>query len=91
MPALPKVRAVFVKELRDSLRDRRTIFASIVVPVMLWPVVMLLMSEATQVAQSKVQSEQYQIVIEPEAALPYLEKQLTQALNFVHRFLSRIW
>lgn len=81
MLAIPKVRAVFVKEWRESLRDRRTIFASIVVPVLLWPVVMLLMSEATQVAQTRMAREQYQVALEPLEEAPFLQRILEEQLE----------
>ncbi|MEN8150010.1 MAG: ABC transporter permease subunit/CPBP intramembrane protease [Planctomycetota bacterium] len=35
------VRLVFAKEMRDTLRDRRTLFISIVLPILLYPVLMI--------------------------------------------------
>ena len=35
------VRLVFLKEMRDTLRDRRTLFISIVLPILLYPVLMI--------------------------------------------------
>ncbi|MCZ7646509.1 MAG: ABC transporter permease subunit [Planctomycetota bacterium] len=62
---LLKVRAVFVKEMRDSLRDRRTLFATIIVPVLMYPLMMLVVSEAAQVAKAKRASEQYRVAVQP--------------------------
>ncbi|MGD0089683.1 MAG: ABC transporter permease subunit/CPBP intramembrane protease [Planctomycetota bacterium] len=61
----PKIRAVLVKELRDLLRDRRTIFAAVVVPLLLWPVMMLGMSEVAQLAQARIEHEVYTVAIPP--------------------------
>jgi len=61
----PKIRAVLVKELRDLLRDRRTIFAAVVVPLLLWPVMMLGMSEVAQMAQARLEREVYDVAIPP--------------------------
>lgn len=64
----PKIRAVLVKELRDLLRDRRTIVAAVVVPLLLWPVMMLGMSEVAQIAQARLKREVYDVAIPPGMA-----------------------
>ncbi|MCY3024661.1 MAG: ABC transporter permease subunit [Planctomycetota bacterium] len=61
----PKVRAVYAKELRDCLRDRRTLFASVVVPLLLYPVMMLGMFEVVQIARTRLQHEVYEVAIPP--------------------------
>lgn len=61
----PKVRAVVVKELRDALRDRRTIFAAVVVPLLMWPVMLLGMAEVAQMAQARLEREAYAVAIPP--------------------------
>ena len=38
----PNVHLVFRRELRDMLRDRRTVFLTFVLPIVLYPVIMLL-------------------------------------------------
>src|SRR5688572_24355032 len=69
----PKIRAVYFKELRDALRDRRTLFASVVVPILLYPVMLLLMAEVTQHAQAKLQREVYQVAV-PVGTKAFLQK-----------------
>jgi sodium transport system permease protein len=69
----PKVRAVFVKELRDALRDRRTLFASVLVPILLYPLMLLLTAEVAQHAQTKMQREVYQVAV-PVGAKAFLDK-----------------
>ncbi|HEY3324799.1 MAG TPA: ABC transporter permease subunit/CPBP intramembrane protease [Planctomycetota bacterium] len=59
----PKVRAVFIKELRDSLRDRRTVMATVFIPLLLWPVMLLLMTEATQMARTRLQHETHMVAV----------------------------
>jgi len=78
MTGLSKVRAVLVKELRDCLRDRRTIFANFVIPLLLYPLMMLLLSEATQVAQARRQRETYRVAVDPGTELPFLNLLATQ-------------
>ena len=36
-----RIRTIYVKELIDILRDRRTLIAMIVVPIVLYPLLML--------------------------------------------------
>ena len=72
MLSLPKVRAVFVKEMRDALRDRRTVFANFVIPLLLYPVILLLVAEATQIAKSKREKDTYVIAVEPASELAFV-------------------
>lgn len=76
MLSLPKVRAVFVKEMRDSLRDRRTVFANFVIPLLMYPVMLLLMAEATQVAMSKREKDTYVVAVEPASELSFVAQLL---------------
>src|SRR4051812_21861494 len=41
MPSLSRVSLIFRRELRDALRDRRTVFMVLVLPVLLYPALML--------------------------------------------------
>ena len=59
----PKIRAVYFKELRDALRDRRTVFATVVIPLVLYPVMLLGLTEVTQMAQTKLEREHHLIAI----------------------------
>lgn len=67
MIQLSKVSAVFVKECRDVFRDKRTLFATIALPVLMWPLMTLLMTELLQYTQGKAQSETYAVAVEPAA------------------------
>ena len=42
------VKLIFVRELRDQLRDRRTLFTIVVLPVLLYPLMGLLVFQAQQ-------------------------------------------
>lgn len=72
MISVPKVRAILVKELRDSLRDRRTVFANFVIPLLLYPIMLLLISEATQVAMANKQRDHYRVAVVPSESLAFL-------------------
>ena len=45
---MSQILAVFFKELRDTLRDKRTIFAMIVFPVVFYPAVFFVMDYFTE-------------------------------------------
>jgi len=47
-----KIITIYKKELKDSLRDRRTLFMMIVLPMILIPGIILLMTKV-QMAQAK--------------------------------------
>jgi sodium transport system permease protein len=69
----PKVRAVYIKELRDSIRDRRVVFASIIVPLMIYPVMMLGLAEVLISTQDRMSRETYTIAI-PKGSTPFFDK-----------------
>jgi len=69
----PKVRAVFVKELRDALRDRRTIFAVVVVPLVWYPLVLLGIGEVAQMAKGKLEREVYDVAV-PQGMRAFFDK-----------------
>src|SRR6185295_11583914 len=60
-----KVRAIYYKELRDMLRDRRTIFASVVIPIMLYPLLTLGMAEVMMMAKAKLDREEFPVAVLP--------------------------
>ena len=57
------VKVVYYKELHDALRDRRTIFATVIVPLLLYPIMLLGLAEVTQFARAKLDREVYTVAI----------------------------
>lgn len=60
-----KVRTIYFKEMRDMLRDRRTVFAAVVIPLIIYPLLTLGMAEVTQYAQAKLEREEYSVAVLP--------------------------
>lgn len=54
---LTRIKTIYVKELVDLLRDRRTVIATIVVPVVLYPLLMLFSVQAASVQTGRVAQE----------------------------------
>ena len=64
---LTRIITVFRKELADVLRDRRTLIATIVVPVVLYPLLMLLSLQAVSIESAQVALEDIVVGVTDEA------------------------
>src|SRR5437016_10677595 len=62
-----RVGVVYRKELLETLRDRRTVIAMVVVPIILYPAVMLVLVEAFRKETGRRQTERYSVVVPDEA------------------------
>ena len=60
-----KVRAIFAKELVDMLRDRRTLFATAIIPIFIYPLLTLGMAEVTQMAKAKLDRDEFPVAVLP--------------------------
>ncbi|MFT6399691.1 MAG: sodium transport system permease protein, partial [Bradymonadia bacterium] len=58
---LPIVATIAAKELRESLRDRRTLFLMIFLPILLYPALLVLISQVTLLKMSEL--EQTEVTI----------------------------
>ncbi len=59
----PNVHLVFRRELRDMLRDRRTVFLTFVLPIVLYPVIMLLTFYTQMAGQRTLAAEQHSVAV----------------------------
>ncbi|MEK6644215.1 MAG: ABC transporter permease subunit/CPBP intramembrane protease [Planctomycetota bacterium] len=73
-----RVWVVYKKELLETLRDRRTLMAMVVVPIILYPALMLILVEALRKETGRRQAERYQIVVPDEAHKQWLTGVLTR-------------
>lgn len=60
---LDNVAVVYRKELLDALRDKRTLFATIIVPLLLLPVIMIGFGAFAAKSVRKVQEETFNVVV----------------------------
>ncbi len=67
-----RVWVVYRKELVETLRDRRTLIAMVVVPIVLYPVLMVILLEALKTETSRRQAEHYTIAVPDEAHRQWL-------------------
>ncbi len=62
-----RIQTIYRKELLDILRDRRTLAAMIVIPVVLYPLIMLAFVRAAESEQARLESEEYVVEV-PDAS-----------------------
>lgn len=67
---LEKIFIIFRKELKDTLRDRRTMIFMLLVPIVAIPALMLFMSNIMISTVSKIQEEKAHVVVEGMQYLP---------------------
>lgn len=58
------VKAIFKKEMIDILRDKRTLFMGIILPLILYPVLMLIMSQIMTISMNSIENEDINIAFE---------------------------
>src|SRR5690554_2271107 len=70
---------IFKKELKDTLRDRRTIIAMIVVPVLVFPILLGLSTSVSKYFADKQKEEVLKIAVVSDVT----ENQFTQRLSAI--------
>ena len=78
MNRFSRINTIWRKELIDTLRDRRTLVAMILVPMVIYPALMLGSLQAFEVQVSGLVTEKYQIAVESEAAKTWLRQVLDE-------------
>ncbi|HVP12233.1 MAG TPA: CPBP family glutamic-type intramembrane protease [Phycisphaerae bacterium] len=68
-----RIWVVYRKELIDTLRDKRTLIAMILVPIVLYPALMVVLVEALRMETGRRQSEQYSVCVPSERHRAWLE------------------
>ena len=60
---LRRVGIVYRKEIVDALRDRRTLVAMVVAPLLLYPVLMIVVVQALQIQKVRLERQRYRIAV----------------------------
>jgi sodium transport system permease protein len=68
-----RVWVVYKKELVETLRDRRTLMAMVLVPIVLYPVLMIIIVQALKAETGRRQAERYSICVPTEGHKKWLE------------------
>ena len=71
------VKTIFLKEIRETLRDRRTMIIMLFLPVVMYPALLVIFSQIMNYSQVKFQKKDYKVVIlgeAPEAMVNTIEE-----------------
>ena len=80
--SLKKVKIVYLKEMLDTLRDRRTLISMLLVPILLFPVLMFGMSSLVITFAKKAEEKPARVTILGKENAPHLSLKLSQNEKF---------
>ena len=58
------IKAIFKKEMIDILRDKKTLFMGIVLPIILYPVLMILMTQILSASMNNIERQDINIAFD---------------------------
>ena len=73
---------IFIKELTDMIRDRRTMFMMVVMPLVVIPLLAITAIKLTQSQIEKAKDKELRVAVIGETAAPELFKRLSKEENF---------
>lgn len=74
MSRFSRINTIWRKELTDILRDHRTVLAMVLVPIIVYPVLMLVSLQAFEAQTGRLKQETYKIAVASEAAQRWLKR-----------------
>jgi len=74
MSRYSRINTIWRKELVDTLRDRRTVIAMVLVPMILYPALMLGSLQAFEIQIANLVTEQYNLAVESEEVQRWLRR-----------------
>jgi len=78
MPSFRNVKLVAAKELLEALRDRRTLFVALVLPVLLYPLMMVALGPLIGKQRARMQQEVQAVAVTGAGAAALIEAVLTE-------------
>lgn len=89
--SLGTIKTIYVKEVRDLLRDRRTIMSSIIIPTVIMPVLLFGFGKAVSVIVSKAKEEIPRIMVIGGSDSPGVRAALEKSGKFKVETASADW
>ena len=74
------VKLICKKELLDTLRDRRTLFVALILPLLLYPALLIGMTQIISVTQSNLSQKSQRILLDGDESTVKLEDLLRGAM-----------
>ncbi len=81
MTRFSRINTIWRKELRDTLRDRRTVMAMVIVPIILYPALMLGSLQAFELQSTSMEQEVYIIAVADEQVAHWLRARIDADLT----------
>ncbi len=78
MKGYSRIWTVYRKELVETLRDRRTLMAMVFVPVILYPILMVVLMQALSSEKGRQEESEYTVVVPNEAHKRWLDSVLAR-------------
>ena len=74
------VKTIFKKEMIDILRDKRTLFMGIILPLILYPVIMIIMTQIMTMSMGSIEEKDINIAFEknPSKELVSINRKLNR-------------
>lgn len=82
MSRFSRINTIWRKELIDLLRDRRTVIAMVLVPMVLYPALMLGSLQALEVQQGIMSEEVYNVAVEARPAQIWIQQLVQEDASF---------
>ena len=76
-----KIKAIYKKEILDLLRDKKTLIMMVLVPLLLYPLIMMVAMFVMSAVSSNIQSDEYKIAIQEVQGVEYDREQLVEMLE----------
>ena len=80
------VKAIFKKEMIDILRDKKTLFMGIVLPLILYPIIMVIMTQVMSLSMNSASQREINIAFENKPS----EELVSMIENYSDEDTSRI-
>ncbi len=68
---LTKIKTIYKKEILDLLRDKKTLIMMVLVPLLLYPLIMVVALLVSSAVSSNMQANEYRIAIQEEEGVQY--------------------
>jgi len=72
------VKLICIKELLDTLRDRRTLFVAFILPLLLYPALLIGMTQIISVTQTNLKEKSQRILLDGDESVDKLEDKLRE-------------
>jgi len=76
-----KIKAIYKKEILDLLRDKKTLIMMVLVPLLLYPLIMMVALFVVSAVSNNVQSSEYKIAIQEKESVQYDRNKFVEMLE----------